>query len=149
MKISGKVFRTILSCALFLILVTPVWSLQPAIIGGLRDSLALGLMVEENTPNNFGFRFGVEATTGKRPMIVFLGGKFYLIQVDNRYPLSLGLGLVGYFGGRKSEGETAEVGGSVSLILDNPFDIKPLFFEAGIDVTNSSGKAQLQVGYRL
>src|SRR3989344_6604802 len=132
----------VVSC-LLLVVGCSSWALQPSIIGGVRDGLALGIMADEGVSKNVGIRFGAEADTGKNPLIVFFGGKFYLMNVGKRYPMSLGLGVVGYLGGNKSE-----AGVSISLIFGQAFDIKPLFIEAGIDVAGS-GKLQLQAGYKL
>jgi hypothetical protein len=127
----------VLSIGFCLLLSSSVWAFSPAVIGGVRDGLALGIMADEGVAKNVGLRFGVEADTGKNPLILFFGGKFYLMNVGKRYPMSLGLGLIGYLGGSKSE-----AGVSISLIFDKAFDIKPLFIEAGIDVAGS-GKLQL------
>ncbi|OGC11583.1 hypothetical protein A3K48_03655 [candidate division WOR-1 bacterium RIFOXYA12_FULL_52_29] len=121
-----------------------VMALSPAVIGGVRGGVALGMMADEEVGTRVGLRFGAEACTGKKPLILFFGGKFYLTNISGRYPLSFGLGLVVYSGGDGN----ADFGPSVSLIFDRPFDINRLFFEAGIDVADS-GKLQLQAGYKL
>ncbi|OGC04844.1 hypothetical protein A2276_02635 [candidate division WOR-1 bacterium RIFOXYA12_FULL_43_27] len=127
----------------FLLLSSSVWALQPAVIGGVRGGLAVGLMADENMNKNVGIRFGAEAATGSRPLILFFGGKFHLQNISGRYPMAFGLGLVGKFGNNNSD-----AGVSVSLIFDRPFDVEPLFFEAGVDVAGSGG-IQLQAGYKF
>lgn len=129
--------------ALCLFLSSSVWALQPAIIGGARDGLAIGIMADDGLKSNVGIRFGAEATTGSRPMLLFFGGKFHLQDIAGHYPMAFGLGLVGYFGNNNYD-----VGASVSLIFDQPFDLEQMFIETGIDVVGS-GRLQLQAGYRI
>ncbi len=117
------------------------FAMRSAIIGGVRDGLAIGIMGEENTPSNIGIRFGAEACTGKNPVVLFLGGKKYLTTLSGNVPLSLGFGLVAYAGNK------TEAGISVSAIFDRAFGVPPLFVEVGIDIAGS-GKLQAQVGYR-
>ena len=129
---------------LFMIIVMSqgVWAFQPSVLGGVRGGLALGMMVEAGALKNAVFRMGLEASTANNPIILFLGGKFYLTSIGRRIPMSLGLGLVGY------AGKSSEFGLALSFIFDRAFDIKPLFIEAGVDVVGS-GKLQAQVGYKL
>jgi len=124
-----------------LLLGQSAFAMRSAIIGGIRDGLAIGIMGEENTPSNIGIRFGAEACTGKNPVVLFLGGKKYLTTLSANTPLSLGFGLVAY------AGSNTEAGISVSAIFDRAFGVPPLFVEVGIDVAGS-GKLQAQVGYR-
>ena len=116
---------------------------QLELIGGIRDGLALGIMAEQNVARNLGLRYGIEANTGKQPIIVFLGGKFYLTDFSRGMPLSLGLGFVGYFGGK-----TTDPGISISIIINRAFNLNPLFIEAGVDAAGS-GRLQLQLGYKV
>ncbi len=127
-----------------LFLVSSSWALTPAVIGGVRGGLALGIMADEGIKQNIGIRFGAEANTGDNPLILFFGGKFYLTDISHRYPLSFGIGVVGYFGNKGN----GAVGPSVSLIFDRPFDVRQLFFETGIDIADN-GKLQLQAGYKF
>lgn len=127
---------------LLLIVVFSAQAMQPAVIGGIRDGLAVGIMADAPLARNAGIRFGIEANTGNRPILVFFGGKFYLTSM-NRFPLSLGLGAVAYTGDDKTD-----VGASISLIIDRAFDIEPLFAEIGIDIADS-GRLQAQLGYKI
>ncbi|MFA6431325.1 MAG: hypothetical protein WCV91_02945 [Candidatus Margulisiibacteriota bacterium] len=114
---------------------------QPAVIGGVRGGVALGLMLESGLSNSTALRLGFEANTSNTPGIVFVGGKWFLGNVG-RVPMSLSGGLVGYFGNR------AAAGPYISLIFDRFLDVAPLFLEFGIDVVDS-GNLQLQLGYKI
>ena len=113
---------------------------RPAIIGGIRDGAALGIMLESGMSDNAKLRFGFEANTSSNPGIVFVGGKWFLRDMENRFPMFLSGGLVGYLGNH------AEAGPYISLIFERFLDVTPLFFEFGIDVVKS-GRLQCQVGY--
>jgi len=134
--------KTLAIVTLMFCLMSASQALQPAVIGGIRDGLALGIMADEGVGRNVGIRFGLEANTGKKPLILFFGGKFYLVTLERKVPLSLGLGLVGYFG------DKSEAGISLSFIFDRIFAINPLFFEVGVDVAGS-GRLQAQLGYKI
>ena len=118
------------------------WGLHTAVLGGVRGGLAVGVQIEDGFSHNIDYRLGIEANTGKNPLILFGSGKVYLTEVSSGIPLSLNLGLVGYAGGASNMGLT------LSFIFDNPFYIQPMFIEAGIDVAGS-GKLIAQVGYRF
>lgn len=118
-------------------------AVQLELIGGIRDGLAFGIMGEQNVARNLGLRYGIEANTGKQPVIAFIGGKFYLTDFRREMPLSLGAGFVGYMGNNKND-----YGISLSLIINRAFNVKPLFIEAGIDVAGQ-GRLQLQIGYKV
>ena len=113
---------------------------SPAVIGGVSDGTALGLVLEGNSIRDFNFRVGFEANTSNSPGIVFGGGKWFLSDMNSRYPMFMSAGLVGYLG------STSDVGPYVSLIFNNFFNVSPLFLEFGIDVVRS-GRLQLQLGY--
>ena len=130
-----------LSC-LLLVVGFSAQAMQPAVIGGIRDGLAVGIMADAPVARNVGIRFGIEANTGHNPILVFFGGKFYLTSM-NRFPLSLGLGAVAYTGD-----DDTDVGASISLIIDHVFDINALFAEIGIDIADS-GRLQAQLGYKI
>lgn len=117
--------------------------MQPAIIGGIRDGLAVGLMGDQQVGRNFGLRMGIEADTGSQPIIFFFGGKFYLTNIGRHMPLSLGVSLVSYFGN-----QNPSYGLGLSFIFNNFFDLKPFFFEVGVDAVGR-GKLQAQIGYKL
>lgn len=135
--------RIILVVSCLLVVVScSTWAMQPEIIGGVRDGLALGMMAEAPIARNVTLRFGAEANTGKQPIILLFGGKFYLTHVGRRTPMYLGLGIVAY------SGDNTDAGVAISLVFNRVFDINPLFIEAGIDVANKA-RLQLQVGYKI
>jgi hypothetical protein len=113
---------------------------KTAVIGGVRDGVALGLMMESGLSNSATLRLGFEANTSNTPGIIFVGGKWFLRDVNNRFPMFLSGGLVGYLGN-----DTA-AGPYISLIFERVLDVAPLFVEFGIDVVKS-GRLQLQAGY--
>jgi len=125
------------------------FAVTPALIGGVRDGLAIGIMADAQTKNsNLGIRYGFEANTGGNPIILFFGGKFFLTNIEAKTPLSLGLGLIGYLGASSSgDYKDSNLGISVSAIFDRPFGIEPMFIETGIDIAGT-GRLQLQAGYR-
>ncbi len=113
------------------------------ILGGVRDGVAIGVIAEEQIARNVGIRFGAEACTGKKPIILFLGSKISLTRLGKKIPLSLGVGLVAYGGSDRTA-----AGVSVSAIFDRVFPSVPLFIEVGVDAADS-GKLQAQAGYRF
>jgi hypothetical protein len=113
---------------------------QPAVIGGVRDGVALGLMLESATSNGTTIRLGFEANTSNTPGLVFIGGKWFLSNVSSRFPMYLSGGLVAYLGNYTTAGPY------ISLIFDHFLEETPLFLEVGIDVVKS-GRLQLQLGY--
>ena len=115
---------------------------QPSIIGGIRDGLAIGFMADGPLAKNVGLRVGLEGNTGRQPLILFLGGKFYLTSIDHAL-MSLGLGMVAYTGNNDTD-----VGGSFSLIFNRALGITPLFFEIGFDIVETA-RIQAQLGYKL
>jgi hypothetical protein len=131
----------LVSLALLILIGSNAMAMQPAIIGGVRDGLALGIMADNQMGRNFGMRLGVEANTGKQALIAFLGGKFYLAYVG-RMPMSLGICGVGYFG------DTQSLGFGISLIFNRAFGVRPMFLEFGVDVADDA-RAQVQLGYKL
>ena len=133
----------LIGCIAVLLLAEGALAMQPAIIGGIRDGLAVGFMGDQQVGRNFGLRIGLEADTGSQPIIFFFGGKFYLANIGRRMPMSLGVSLVSYFGNRN-----ADIGLGLSFIFNNLFDLKPLFFEVGVDAVGR-GKLQAQFGYKL
>jgi len=118
-------------------------AVQLELIGGVRDGLAFGVMGEQNIARNLGLRYGIEADTGKQPVVAFIGGKFYLTDFRREMPISLGAGFVSYLGDKKND-----FGLSLSLIINRAFNVKPLFIEAGVDVAET-GRLQLQIGYKV
>lgn len=119
----------------------PAWAMQPAIIGGVRDGLAIGMMAKQSVAKNVAIRFGAEVNTGSQPIILFFGGKFYLTNMSGS-PMSFGIGAVAYSGNK------TDAGLSASVIFDNAFNVRPLFFEFGIDVANKA-RLLLQAGYKI
>ena len=131
----------VVSCLLFVVSFS-AWAMQPELIGGVRDGLAVGMLAESPISRNITLRFGAEANTGKQPIILLFGGKFYLTHVGRRTPMYLGLAAVAY------SGETTDAGIAISLVFNRAFNVDPLFVEAGIDVAGK-GRLQLQVGYKI
>ncbi|MBU0502160.1 MAG: hypothetical protein KJ811_02820 [Candidatus Margulisbacteria bacterium] len=119
-------------------------AIQPEIVGGIRDGLAVGIMADHQLGKNYGMRMGLEATTGAQPLILFLGGKFYLTNLTYGTPFSLGLGFVSYMGSSRNN----SLGFGISGIINNAFGIKPMFVEVGVDIVDTA-RAQVQVGYKL
>lgn len=136
--------KNIIIFSLFSILIcSSAFALQPAVIGGIRDGLALGLMGEEPAGKNVDLRFGAELNTGSQPIVFFFGGKFYLTNAAGRYPMYLGLHAAAYGGSR-----TTDIGLGLSLILDRVLNVNPLFFEFGVDAAGG-GHLQAQAGYKI
>jgi len=120
------------------------FALQPKIVGGVRDGLAAGIMVDHQLGKNYGMRMGIEATTGRQPLILFLGGKFYLSNLAYNTPFSLGLHVVSYMGSSSNN----SIGFGISGIINNAFGVKPMFVELGVDVV-STARGVVQLGYKL
>lgn len=129
------------TCLFSLLFCSLAQALQPAVIGGIRNGLALGVIAEEPIASNTSLRFGAELNTGNQPIILFFGGKFYLTNISGKIPMSFGLQAVGYSGNRSTD-----LGLGISLIFSRPFNVNPLFFEFGVDVAGS-GHLQAQAGY--
>ncbi|MFA5840038.1 MAG: hypothetical protein WC890_05210 [Candidatus Margulisiibacteriota bacterium] len=127
---------------LVLVLGSECLAFNTAVIGGMRNGLALGMMLENGLSRSATFRLGVEASTSNSPGIVFVGGKWFLGVMDSSYPIYMSGGLVGYMG------NNSEAGPYISLVFENLLDMSPLFLETGIDIVNS-GRLQLQIGYYL
>jgi len=134
--------KTIAVLMMSLVLAGSAFALTPSIIGGIRDGLALGMMIEDPLAKNVGFRLGAEGNTGHQPLLVFGGGKFYLGNIGYS-SFSLGLGAVIYAGNNHTD-----FGLSISAIFNNLLRVKPLFLEIGIDVAGA-GRLQAQLGYKL
>jgi len=127
-----------------LLLVSSSFALQPEIVGGVRDGLAVGIMTDHQMGRNWGMRMGIEATTGKQPLILFLGGKFYLSNISYNSLLSLGVHVVGYMGSSSNNA----LGFGLSGIINNAFGVKPMFVEFGVDIVNTA-RGVVQLGYKL
>jgi hypothetical protein len=113
----------------------------PAVIGGIRDGVALGLMGESGLTNGAALRYGFEANTSNTPGIIFVGGKWFLSNLRGGSPMFISGGLIGCFGNNNTA-----AGPYISMIFERLFDVAPLFLECGIDVVKS-GSLQFQVGY--
>jgi hypothetical protein len=137
--------KNILMVSMLLLLVsTASYAMQPSLLFGVRDGAAFGIMADQYLGANAGLRFGVEANSSDRPLILFAGGRFYLTHLGKRSSLGLGVGVVNYSGGNSSD-----TGLSLSLIFDRVFDGAPrLFIESGLDL-GSKTKLQLQMGYKF
>ena len=130
-----------LSC-LMLVVSCSAQAMQPEIVGGIRDGLALGVMADAQVARNAGIRFGIEGNSGDQPIIIFFGGKFYLANLG-QVPMSFGVGGVAYTGD-----DNTDIGVSLSLIINRAFNINPLFVEFGVDIVDS-GRLQAQLGYKI
>lgn len=122
-----------------------------SMIGGLRDGLALGLLVEEHLNHDLMYRYSVEASTGEdtsfqgdNPFVLSGGGRLRLGKFGTS-PVWGALGVTGNFG------NNTEIGLTLSLIFEKINDQDPLFLEAGLDWFNdpSHAHAQVQIGYRF
>lgn len=132
-----------------LALVNSSWAVHTAIIGGVRDGMALGMLVNEHVNDNLMYRFGVEGSTGDdlsfsgvSPLILFAGGSLHLMDLGWS-PVSLGLEIVGEYG------NNTEYGPAVSLIINKLYNQDPWFFELGVDYLGKHGHVVAQVGYRI
>lgn len=135
--------KPILVLFLALIMLAPLSraeALTPAVIGGIRGGLALGMCGEERIQNNIDLKFGLEADTDSNPFVFFFGGKFYLTKVARYVPMSFNAGLVAYAGNR------SDVGLYLALTFDNLFENRHVFADVGIDAAGS-GRLQAQMGY--
>ncbi len=117
-------------------------AMVPEVIGGIRDGLAIGIMAENPVAKGVTFRFGAEANTGKQPIILFAGGKFYMSSFGSS-PMYLGAGAVAYNGDSKTD-----FGVALSLVFNRAFGVDPMFVECGIDFANTA-RVQAQLGYKL
>ena len=136
--------KTLLVSCLLLVASCSALAMQPEIVGGIRDGLAIGIMADAPIAKNVGLRFGLEANSGKQPMMVFFGGKFYLTNAGSS-PMYLGVHGVGYTGGSNNQ---TDVGFGLSAIFNRAFNVNPMFMEFGIDVASTS-RLVAQVGYKI
>ncbi|MEA3493826.1 MAG: hypothetical protein U9R38_05515 [Candidatus Margulisiibacteriota bacterium] len=134
-----KLVLVAVSVAIF---ASSAFAFMPAIIGGYRDGLAVGIQGSSSIARNVALRLGVEATGGNAPLIAFIGGKFYLGAMG-RMPMSLGLSGVMYSGNSSSK-----FGFGLSAIFDRAFGVRPMFLEVGVDVVDAA-RAQIQLGYKI
>jgi hypothetical protein len=112
------------------------------IVGGVRDGLAVGLQLEAGVARNLTARGAIVFNSTNQPLTGLLGVKLPLASMG-RMPLSLGLGLVGYFGNNHTD-----VGFSLTFILNRMLDLEPLFLEVGIDAAGK-GRPVVQLGYKV
>ena len=131
-----------MACAtLLLLLSSPGFAFKTAVLGGIRNDLALGVMFEEkNLPVDTTLRLGFEANTSNPQGIIFISGKAHLMDVNKKHPLFLSGGLVAYLS------NATQIGPYISLIFEPVLDVTPLFLEFGIDIAKSR-LIQAQVGY--
>jgi len=134
--------KLILVLLLSVVLVSNAFAFTPAVIGGIRDGLAGGIMGSSSIARNVALRAGIEANSGKQPLCGFLGGKFYLTRLG-RMPMSLAVSAVAYSGNDKSD-----FGLGIAMILDRFLDVRQMFLEAGIDAVGT-GRANVQIGYYI
>lgn len=137
--------RKLVAMVLCLLLLSSVaFAVDIAIITGMRDGLAIGITIDQETGEAIAARYGIELSDGAKPVIAFIGGKTFLTEVQSIYPLYISGGLVGYVG----DGDT-KVGLSLSVILDEVFGIDLLSIETGIDALADDSKIQIQAIYGL
>jgi hypothetical protein len=131
----------VVSC-LLLVVSCSAWGMQPEIIGGIRDGLAVGVMADNRIGKNVDLRFGAELNSGKQPVILFGGAKFFMTYFGSS-PMYLALAGVAYSGGSNTD-----VGLGLSLVFNRAFNVAPMFVECGIDFART-GRVQAQVGYKI
>jgi hypothetical protein len=134
--------KLMIAGSILLIMGSMSLAMQPEVIGGIRDGLAIGMMADTPVAKNVGLRFGLEANTGQQPLMIFFGGKFFLSYVG-RSPMYLGVHGVGYTGGNNTD-----VGFGLSAIFNRAFNVNPMFMEFGVDVA-STARLQAQIGYKI
>lgn len=119
------------------------WAFQSALITGIRQGAALGIMFESGRNQKpqlrLGFESDVPATISS---IVFIGGKWFLGYQGKNSPVYFSLGLAGFLGA------DPQVGPYVSYIYDRFLDVEPLFLEFGVDLV-STVVLQFRAGYYL
>jgi hypothetical protein len=120
-----------------------------AFIGGARDGAALGMRTESDLTDKLSFRYGLEGSTGQdvtfaseNPLVLFGSLDRYFFKIDNKYPLSLGIGAVVYSGNYPMAGPT------IHAVIDNLFGKPELFADLGFDVVNGA-QAQCQIGFKI
>lgn len=134
----------IIVSALILLFSSASFAMQPSLLFGVRDGAAFGIMADQYLGANAGLRFGAEVNSSDKPIVMFAGGRFYLVNLGKRSTLSLGVGVVNYSGSNSSD-----TGLSISMIFDRVFDGAPkLFIESGLDL-GAKTKLQLQLGYKF
>jgi hypothetical protein len=117
-------------------------ALVPEIIGGVRDGLAVGVMADNPIGKNVDLRFGAELNSGKQPIILFGGAKFFMTYFGSS-PMYLALAGVAYSGGSNTD-----VGLGLSLVFNRAFNVAPMFVECGVDFART-GRVQAQLGYKI
>jgi hypothetical protein len=133
----------IVSALAVLMLGSSCLAYTPSVIGGVRDGTALGIVLESGMTERSMVRLGFEADTSSTPGIFFVGGKWFVSDLNNsKYPMYISGGLVSYLG------NNTEVGPFVSLIFERFMDVSPLYFEIGVDSVKS-GRLQFQLGYNF
>lgn len=132
---------------MLLLVCSSAWATHTALVGGLRDGMALGIRAEKDFDQYLSFRYGFAATTGTdlslggdNPFLFYGGFDRYLFAV-NQYPISFGLGAVAY------TGLSSQVGPYFNVIVDNLGADKKMFLSVGVDFIDR-GYLQLQVGYK-
>jgi hypothetical protein len=120
-------------------------ALQPEIIGGIRDGMAIGVMADTPLGRNIGARFGAEVNSGAQPVILFGGVKMFMTYFGSS-PMYLGLGGVFYSGGNSGNSSS---GLALSLVFNRAFNVSPMFVECGIDFLQGTNRLQAQLGYKI
>jgi hypothetical protein len=137
---------------LILLLSQSAWGFHTAMIGGVRDGLALGLQVSNHLlGDNLMGRFilagstGTDsALTGENPLQLALGLKTRLYR-----DLWGTIGGIYYSGSSPYASGVSMAGLSLSFMYEDAFDIDPLFFEAGADLMSDHSHVVFMAGYRF
>jgi len=141
-----------LAAVIVLIFTQSAWAWHTAIIGGVRDGLALGLQVTDHLlGDNLMGRFilagstGTDsALTGENPLQLALGLKARLYK-----DIWATAGGIYYSGSSPYASGVSELGLSLSFLYEDAFDIDPLFFEAGADLMPDHSHIVFMAGYRF
>jgi len=137
---------------LMLLLSQSVWGMHTALIGGVRDGLALGLQVTDHLlGENLMGRFILAGSTGsdaslmgENPLQLALGLKARLYR-----DIWATAGGIYYSGSSPYASGVSELGLSLSFMYEDAFDIDPLFFEAGADLMPDHSHIVFMAGYRF
>lgn len=124
-------------------------AVHTSMLVGLRNGLAMGLMVEEHFDDSFMYRLGWEATSGEdmsfanvNPMLFIGALKWRLKNISDTREIWFSAGAVGY------TGDSPAVGGTVSLVFEKLLPDEHVYLELGADILSQS-HAIVQMGYRF
>lgn len=135
--------KIFLVSALIMLLSGNAFAYQASILLGARNNgLGGGFNIEFGRYWNSNLRLGVEATSGKNPVLAYFGAKSIITGSSSPMPIYLAGGLVGTFG------DKSQLGISLSFVLDRLFGARPVYAELGIDFLDTA-KLQAQLGFKL